>query len=102
MLRLSKYSVPFFRNLVDSLRLRVLRVLRGEPLLKVEERFFSGCQGPSEINDHFFNIVEGVPARRAAEVGCDDDVGEFDERVAGIARLFVKGVEPVTAQVTGS
>ena len=43
-------------------------------------RLRSGQQA-AKIDDDFLDVVEGVPARRAAEMGRNDDVGEYDQRI---------------------
>ncbi|MDP2601750.1 MAG: hypothetical protein Q8S00_04055 [Deltaproteobacteria bacterium] len=45
-------------------------------------------------------MVEPILARRAAEVGRDDHIGKLEQRVAGIDRFLVKGVETVTSPKT--
>src|SRR5688500_9024026 len=51
-----------------------------------------------QTNDDFFDIVERVPARRAAQVRRDDHVGKFDQRIVSISRFFIKRIQPISAQ----
>src|SRR5438105_15553 len=63
--------------------------------------FLRPLQCRREISYQLFDIVERIPARRAAEMRRDDNIAELEERVVSIARLVVESVEAKAAQSAG-
>ena len=93
--------MPRIRSLLKAIE--EVRAERQVPPESSEENLapqLRSSQQPAEIDDHFFDVVERVPARRAAHVRRDDDVGEFDQRVVGVARFFVERVETESGEAS--